>query len=259
MEITLPDQIELYFDKAGHGKPTFIFIHGGGADNSHFAPQFYFFARRGTAINLDLRGYGKSDKPVKYGTIPQYADDIAFLCRDLKITSPIIIGHSLGGMVAVELAARYPTLPATIVLISSGVLFPKAALADLEKVLRDLRSDTYRTAIEALIHQICLPSDRFKSHVERTFFAIPQEQWVAAYEAMFAWDKIARERVSACKLPILYIEDSGGFFSDLPLFSSLCPQLVIGKTVGSGHFPTLEVPEQVNSMIEDFIEVYSTN
>ncbi|MBV8572181.1 MAG: alpha/beta hydrolase [Acidobacteriaceae bacterium] len=259
MEITLPDQIELYFDKAGHGKPTFIFIHGGGADNSHFAPQFYFFARRGTAINLDLRGYGKSDKPVKYGTIPQYADDIAFLCRDLKITSPIIIGHSLGGMVAVELAARYPTLPAAIVLISSGVLFPKAALADLEKVLRDLRSDTYRTAIEALIHQICLPSDRFKSHVERTFFAIPQEQWVAAYEAMFAWDKIARERVSACKLPILYIEDSGGCFSDLPLFSSLCPQLVIGKTVGSGHFPTLEVPEQVNSMIEDFIQVYSTN
>ena len=63
MEITLSDQIELYFDKAGLGNPTFIFIHGGGADTSHLAPQFYFFARRGTAINLDLRGYGKSDKP----------------------------------------------------------------------------------------------------------------------------------------------------------------------------------------------------
>ena len=257
MEVTLPDQIKLYFDKAGVGDPTFIFIHGGGADSSHLAPQFYFFARRGTAINLDLRGYGKSDKPVKYGTIPQYADDVAFLCRQLKITSSIIIGHSLGGMVAVELAAKHPMLPAAIVLISSGVLFPKAALEDLEKVLRGLRSDTYRTTIQALIDQICLPSDRFKSQVERTFFAIPQQQWVAAYEAMFAWDKVARERVSACKLPILYVEDSGGCFSDLALFSSLCPQLVIGKTVGSGHFPTLEVPEQVNSMVERFIEAYS--
>jgi hypothetical protein len=102
-----------------------------------------------------------------------------------------------------------------------------------------------------------LPSDRFKSHVEETFFAIPQEQWVAHFEAMFAWDKVARERVSACKVPILYIEDSGCCYSDLPLFSSLCPQLVIGKTVGSGHFSTLEVPEQVNSMIADFIEAYS--
>ena len=259
MEITLPDQIKLYFDKAGVGNPTFIFIHGGGADNSHLAPQFYFFARRGTAINLDLRGYGKSDKPVKYGTIAQYADDVAYLCDQLKVTSSIIIGHSMGGMVAVELAAKHPTLPTAIVLISSGVLFPETALGDEEKVLRGLRSVTYRTAIQALIDQICLPSDRFKSHVEKTFFAIHQEQWVAHFEAMFAWDKVARERVSACKVPILYIEDSGGCFSDLPLFCSLCPQLVVGKTVGSGHFPTLEVPEQVNSMIEHFIKAYSRN
>jgi pimeloyl-ACP methyl ester carboxylesterase len=256
MEITLPDQIKLYFEKAGVGNPTFIFIHGGGADTSHLAPQFYFFARRGTAINLDLRGYGKSSKPAKYGTIAQYADDVAELCRQLKITSSIIVGHSMGGMVAVELAAKYPMLPSAIVLISSGVLFPQAALEDEENVLRGLRSVDYRTAIQALIDQICLPSDRFKSHVESTFFAISQEQWVAHFEAMFAWDKVARERVSACKLPVLYIEDSGGCYSDLPLFSSLCPQLVIGKTVGSGHFPTLEVPDQVNSMIEDFIHAF---
>jgi len=253
MEVTLPDQIKLYFDKAGLGNPTFIFIHGGGADNSHLAPQFYFFARRGSAINLDLRGYGKSDKPTKYGTIAQYADDVAYLCRQLKVTSPIIVGHSMGGMVAVELAAKHPMLPAAIVLISSGVLFPKAALEDEQNVLRGLSSVTYRTALQELIDQICLPSDRFKSHVENTFFAVPQDQWVAHFEAMFAWDKVAGERVSACKLPVLYIEDSGGCYSDLPRFSSLCPQLVIGKTVGSGHFPTLEIPEQVNSMIEHFI------
>jgi len=256
MEITLPDQIKLYFDKAGLGNPTFIFIHGGGADTSHLAPQFNFFARRGTAFNLDLRGYGRSGKPARYGTIAQYADDVADFCCQLKITSPIIIGHSMGGMVAVELAAKHPMLPVAIVLISSGVLFPKAALEDEGKVLRGLRSVTYRTAIQALIDQICLPSDRFKSHVENTFFAIPQEQWVAHFEAMFAWDEVASERVSACKLPILYIEDSGGCYSDLPRFSSLCPQLVIGKTVGSGHFPTLEIPEQVNSMIERFIKAH---
>jgi pimeloyl-ACP methyl ester carboxylesterase len=259
MEITLPDQIKLHFDKASLGDPTFIFIHGGGGDTSHLAPQFYFFARRGTAINLDLRGYGKSDKPMKYGTIAQYADDVAYLCRQLEITSPIIVGHSMGGMVAVELAAKHPMLPAAIVLISSGVLFPKAALEDEDKVLRGLKSVTYRTAIQALIDQICLPSDRFKSLVEDTFFAIPQEQWVAHFETMFAWDKVARERVSACKLPVLYIEDSGGCYSDLPLFSNLCPQLVIGKTVGSGHFPTLEVPEQVNSMIEHFVKAHLKN
>jgi pimeloyl-ACP methyl ester carboxylesterase len=59
-----------------------------------------------------------------------------------------------------------------------------------------------------------------------------------------------------CKLPILYIEDNGGRYSHLALFSEVCPQLVVGKVVGSGHFPTLEVPDQVNAMIQRFIAVY---
>jgi len=253
MDITLSDGIRLHFDKAGLGRPTTIFVHGGGADNSHLAPQFQFFARRGTAINLDLRGYGKSDKPANFGTITQYADDVADLCRQLQAESPIVVGHSMGGMVAVELAARHPALPAAIVLISSGVLFPKAARDDEQRVLRSIRSAGYRAAIQSLIDQICLPSDRFKSYVEESFLAVPQAQWIAHFEAMFAWDDVARERVAACKLPILYIEDSGGTYSDLALFAALCPQLVTGRTVGSGHFPTLEVPEQVNGMVDRFI------
>jgi pimeloyl-ACP methyl ester carboxylesterase len=124
------------------------------------------------------------------------------------------------------------------------------------EALRGLRNASYHTTIRALIDQICLPSDRFQSHVETTFFAVSQEQCVAHFEARFAWDKVASERVAACKLPVLYIEDSGGCYSDLPRFFRLCPQLVIGKTVGSGHFPTLEIPEQVNSMIENFIRVH---
>jgi hypothetical protein len=76
----------------------------------------------------------------------------------------------MGGMVAVELAAKHPLLPTAIILISSGVLFTEAALRGQEKVLRDLRSGAYRTTIQALVDQICLPSDRFKSQVEETFF-----------------------------------------------------------------------------------------
>jgi pimeloyl-ACP methyl ester carboxylesterase len=256
MEMILPDKVKLYYDKSGSGDPTFIFIHGGGADTSHLKPQFNYFAHHGTAINLDLRGYGKSDKPNKYGTIEQYAEDVVSLCNELSVKAPIIIGHSMGGMVAVEIASKYPSLPSAIVLISSGVLFPKVALDDEEKVLRGLKSTTYRTAIQELIDQICLSSDKFKSHIEKTFFAISQDQWISHFETMFAWDKVASERVKNCKLPILYIEDSGGSYSDLTLFSKLCPQLIIGKVVGAGHFPTLEVPEQVNSMVEQFIKVY---
>ena len=256
MEIRTPDGVELSFDIAGTNSPSFLFVHGGGADRSHLAPQFDFFSQRNRSINLDLRGYGKSGRAEKYGTIEQYAEDLADLCNQLSIQKAIIIGHSMGGMVTVEFAAKYPSLSTAAVLISSGVLFPRAALADEANVLEGLRSPAYKDALCGLINQICLPSDRCKEHAKESFLAVPQQQWIAHFETMFAWNDKAVDRLKACKLPILYIEDDGGRYSNLALFSELCPQLVVGKVVGSGHFPTLEVPDQVNGMIQRFIAVY---
>ena len=85
--------------------------------------------------------------------------------------------------------------------------------------------------------------------------AVPQPQWIAHFETMFAWNDKAVDRLKVCKLPIPYIEDDGGHYSDLALFSEVCSQLAVGKVVGSGHFPTLEVPDQVNAMIQHFIAV----
>lgn len=255
MEITTADNAKLSFDKAGTGQ-TIIFIHGGGADRSHLAPQFEFFSRHYCVINIDLRGYGKSSKSERYGTIEQYAEDIVDLCKQLNIQKSIIVGHSMGGMVAIELAAKYPLLIAATILISSGVLFPQAALEDENKVLDGLHSATYRDALHELIDHICLPNDQCKPYVEKTFLAIQQAQWIAHFESMFAWNKKAVDLLNVCKQPILYIEDDGGRFSDLNLFLEVCPQLMIGKVVGSGHFPTLEVPEQINAMINRFITLY---
>jgi pimeloyl-ACP methyl ester carboxylesterase len=170
MELRTSDGVELSFDIAGTDSPPFLFVHGGGADRSHLAPQFDFFSQRNRSINLDLRGYGKSSRSEKYGTIEQYAEDLADLCNQLNIQKAIIIGHSMGGMVAVEFAAKYPSLSTAAVLISSGVLFPRAALADEANVLEGLRSPAYKDALCGLINQICLPSDRCKTYAKESFF-----------------------------------------------------------------------------------------
>ena len=70
----------------------------------------------------------------------QYAEDLAILCNQLNIQKAIIVMHNTGGMVAVEFAAKYPSLSTAAVLISSGVLFPRAALADEANVLEGLRT-----------------------------------------------------------------------------------------------------------------------
>ena len=64
------------------------------------------------------------------------------------------------------------------------------------------------------------------------------------------WDGAAA--AAACKVPALYI-GAASPLADVPRFRELCPHLVVGQTVGAGHFNNQLVPEQVNAMIDRFL------
>ncbi len=68
----------------------------------------------------------------------------------------------------------------------------------------------------------------------------------------FGFDTAAA--AAACRAPFLYV-DAGTLNVDLEELGRLCPTLMAGRTVGAGHFHQLEVPDQVNAMIERFLVV----
>jgi len=91
---------------------------------------------------------------------------------------------------------------------------------------------------------------------EQTFIATPQHVLVSAFKSLFPWDlHRACECAERCKVPVLYIE-AAHRLADLDRLATLCPQLVTAKAVGSGHFLSLEVPEQINPMIDRFMSLY---
>jgi pimeloyl-ACP methyl ester carboxylesterase len=89
-------------------KPTVVFVHGAGLDHSLFGLQSRYFGYHGrNVLALDLPGHGRSEGP-PLATIEQMAD---WLCAVLKKTNTpraAIVGHSMGSLVAIEFAARYP-------------------------------------------------------------------------------------------------------------------------------------------------------
>lgn len=71
-------------------------------------------------------------------------------------------------------------------------------------------------------------------------------------QSLQGWDDA--EALRRCQVPVLYL-DAGTPNADLARAVELAPRLVIGRTIGSGHFSALEVPEQINAMLERFLEV----
>jgi pimeloyl-ACP methyl ester carboxylesterase len=89
-----------------------------------------------------------------------------------------------------------------------------------------------------------------KARILERALAASQRLVVETWDDVFSTDTDAL--AAACPVPALYL-DGGAPNSDLARFQRLCPQLTWGRTVGAGHWHQLEVPEQVNAMIERFL------
>lgn len=247
------DGVGLAYEEAGSGGPPLLLVHGFGGDHTHLAPQFEYFRRNHRVVAVDRRGHGQSDKPEQAYTIAGFADDLAWLCRELGLYQPVIVAHSMGA-IGLELAARFPDLPAGLVILDAPFLPPPPVLDSFRQMLEGLRSPAYREVLRQVADTIIfLPTDdrERKARLVAAMSNTPQHVLVSSWENFIAHDTAAA--AAACQVPLLHI--GSVFPADLTRFKELCPQLVNGQTVGAGHFHQLEVPEQVNEMIERFLAV----
>ena len=116
---------QLAIESTGTGQPCVVFLHGIGGTSNVFQVQADALSSTCQVVRPDFAGAGRS--PVADGiSIGSHADDIAALLDSLRAGPAIIVGHSMGTLVARTLAARYPEKVAALALLAA-VLPPDAA------------------------------------------------------------------------------------------------------------------------------------
>ncbi|MEU4427465.1 alpha/beta hydrolase [Actinoplanes sp. NPDC024001] len=112
--------INLYYEIHGTGSPL-ILLHGGLGSGEMFAATLAAFAANHQVILPDLQGHGRTadvDRPID---IPTMGDDIAALIDHLGLDKPDVVGFSLGGGVALQVAIRHPEKVGRVVSASAGI------------------------------------------------------------------------------------------------------------------------------------------
>lgn len=110
--------IELYYEDHGEGEPLLLLM-GLGAPGEGWVRQVPYFARRYRTIVVDNRGIGRSGKPLGPYSATTMARDSVRLLDHLAVPSAHLVGVSMGGMIAMEMAARYPTRVRSAVLAAT--------------------------------------------------------------------------------------------------------------------------------------------
>ncbi len=144
------------FRMAGKGDPV-VLIHGIGDSSKTWFPVLPGLARRHRVIAPDLLGHGASDKPRHDYSVGGYANGVRDLLSVLGIDRATVIGHSLGGAVAMQFAYQYPERTERLVLVATGgvgrqvtPLLRAASLPGAEFLLSGLNLPGMRGAIGLL-------------------------------------------------------------------------------------------------------------
>lgn len=252
----LPDGTRIHYRLAGSGAPPLILIHGWCSNLQHWQPTAQRLRRKHRVLAMDLRGHGKSDAPERGYDAAPLADDVASLARALGTRSAVIVGHSMGGLIALEIARRHPALAKALVLVDSAldqyatpekledsrlwrtVAGPEGT-AGVARLYRAFFPPGVRPAVRALGQRVIADAARTPRHVA-----------LAAWRTTLTADvpAIARD----VDQPVLYVNASHTERTAAGLRAVL-PQAEFAQVAGSGHFLPLEVPEQLAPMIERFV------
>jgi 3-oxoadipate enol-lactonase len=110
----LVNNTAIYYEATGQGEPL-LFIHGLASNGRSWKKQVPVFSQKYQVITLDIRGHGRSDKPIEPYSIKLFAADALELLKKLGIGSAHVVGFSMGGMIAFQLAVDAPELVKSLV------------------------------------------------------------------------------------------------------------------------------------------------
>ncbi|KAK9449447.1 Alpha/Beta hydrolase protein [Limtongia smithiae] len=128
---TLSSGSKIFYTTAGDlAAPPIVFIHGLGSSQNYYFAQLQALKTTHFVLLFDTPGSAQSPVPSSPLTVASIVSDVAGLMKFVGITKPaIVVGHSLGGLLATFLALMHPSLVAGMVLL--GPIYPSAALASL--------------------------------------------------------------------------------------------------------------------------------
>jgi pimeloyl-ACP methyl ester carboxylesterase len=253
VRIATRDGVRLAYVDAGAGDPPLVFVHGWCCNNSHWRAQVPEFSSRHRVVAVDQRGHGQSDKPDQDYTIGGFVDDLAWLIRELGLDRPVVIGHSMGGLIALNLAHEHPNLLRAIVTVDApAVPIPNSMQPTVTVLVEGLRSAEYRDVASEFVATFMFNESSdpaLKAEIVAGMSVAPQRLMHTALVSLLREESLPEGPIPVPAMFVRAATQTAGADE----IRARYPGIEVAE-VEAAHFLQMEKPEETNRILSRFLE-----
>jgi 3-oxoadipate enol-lactonase len=241
--------------------PPLVFLHGIGGAARAWRGQLETFSDRYRAMAWDMPGYGGS-APLPSVSIAALADALQDFLQQVDATKPILVGHSIGGMIVQQLLVKSPHIAGAVVLAQTSPAFGKPD-GDWQKSFIDARlgpldrGETLATLAPTLVKELVGDDpDVSGMEIARDCMAcVPDTTYRATMLALMGFD--LRNALKEIAVPTLVLSGSKDNNAPAPMMAKMAsyiPSATFVELDGVGHLANLERPGAFNAALDSFLK-----
>jgi len=249
------------YEAAGdQSKTPLVFLHGIGGAARAWRGQIASFGDRYRAVAWDMPGYGGS-APLASINIPTLADALQDFLQQIGAVKPIIVGHSIGGMIVQQWLIKHPGAATAVVLAQTSPAFGKAE-GDWQKQFTEARlgpldrGETMKTLAPSLVKELVgdHPDIEGMQVARDCMGSVPEASYRAMMLALLGFDQ--RKALGDIAVPTLVLSGSKDKNAPAPMMAKMAtyiPSSTYIEIEGSGHLVNLEQPKAFDAALDQFL------
>ncbi len=247
--------IKIYYTRTGGNKPPLILLHGLAANGACWTALAHDLEAEYDVIMPDARGHGKSSAPDHGYQYENLANDVVGFMKVMKLSFPVLLGHSMGGMTAAVVASRKPNLLRGLILDDPTFLSPEFQC----QVFESDAADRHRKALNKSVHELVAESaKRHPDRSQETLELIAQarlETNANAFDILTPPNPDYMQLAKTFAVPSLLVTSDAGIVSSASAaeLQLLNPKIHVEHIKGAGHGIQYDQPDRFAAAVRSFL------
>ncbi len=254
--VVAADGVHVQYREYGAGEPALVFINAWSCDSNYWREQIPEFKKKYTVVTVDLAGHGGTDGNRSEWTMARFGQDVAAAVAAVPNEKLILVGHSMGGPVAIEAARLLKSRVIGIIGVDTfkSIGAPRPSKAQLDAIIKKFEGDFIGQTRSIVTTHFFAPgaNEELKRKIAYDMSLAPPRVAIPSMRAVMEYDFVAP--LKDISVPLVAINSNLGEPVNEARIRKVLPKFRQVTLEGAGHFLMMEDPARFNPALESEIE-----